>query len=176
MTSALRASYPRLLAAITLPLYVLDQVTKLAVLRNFQLEEARPVIPGFFDLGRWHNTGAAFSIMSDSNSFFMGLSVVALVVLAVLARRGMFPDTLSRVGFALLLSGILGNLTDRIAHGYVVDFLLFDLHVPFANPWPAFNVADSCIFIAAALFIIQSFREEKKEETGDRKAGALPRE
>jgi signal peptidase II len=161
MTS--RATYPFLLAAVTLPLYLLDQITKWAVLRTFHLEEAWAVIPGFFDLGRWHNTGAAFSIMSDSNSFFIGLSVVAIVAISIMARRGMFPDTTSRFGFALLLSGILGNLTDRILHGYVVDFLLFDLHVPFANPWPAFNVADSCICIAAALFIIQSFREPKKD-------------
>jgi signal peptidase II len=64
-----------------------------------------------------------------------------------------------RIGWALLLAGILGNLTDRLWHGSVVDFLLFDLHVPYAHPWPAFNVADSCIFVAAALFIWQSFRE-----------------
>jgi len=157
-------SYPRLLAAVTLPFYLLDQATKWAVLRRFQYEESVTVIPRFFELGRWHNTGAAFSIMSDSNAFFIGLSCVALVVLFLLARRNMFPDRLSRLGLALLLSGILGNLTDRILHGYVVDFLLFDLHVKFANPWPAFNVADSCIFIAATLFIIQSFREPKKDK------------
>jgi signal peptidase II len=164
MPHSTRATYPLLLAAVTLPLYILDQATKIAVLRTFRLEEARTVIPGFFELGRWHNTGAAFSIMSDSNNFFIGLSIVAIGVISYMAKRGMFPDTVSRFGFALLLSGILGNLTDRIAHGYVVDFLLFDFHVRFANPWPAFNVADSCICIAAALFIIQSFREPKEEQ------------
>jgi signal peptidase II len=72
-----------------------------------------------------------------------------------------FPDRWSRWGVALLLSGIFGNLTDRIVHGHVVDFLLFDLHVRFANPWPAFNVADSCICVAVALFLIGSFRAPK---------------
>jgi signal peptidase II len=62
----------------------------------------------------------------------------------------------------LLLAGVLGNLTDRFLYGHVIDFLLFNLHVPFARPWPAFNVADSCICIAVVLFVIHSFRTEKK--------------
>ena len=100
-------------------------------------------------------------MLSDSNAFFIALSSVALVVLAVLAWRGKFHDGIGRWGWALLVAGILGNLTDRILHGSVVDFLLFNLHVPKADPWPAFNVADSCIFVAAGLFIWQSLREPK---------------
>ena len=165
MTSARRPSFPLLLLAVTLPLYLLDQATKWTVLTNLELNTERTVIPGFFDLVHWRNFGAAFSMFSDqsgnSNTFFIALSCVALVVLAALAWRGKFADRSSRLGWALLLAGILGNLTDRILHGSVIDFLLFDLHVPFAHPWPAFNVADSCIFVAAGLFIWQSFREEK---------------
>ena len=56
---------------------------------------------------------------------------------------------------------LLGNLTDRLLHGHVIDFLLFNLHVPRADPWPAFNVADSCICIAVICFIIHSFQEKK---------------
>jgi len=160
-TSSRNFSFPLLFAAVTLPLYLLDQATKWAVLWYFAYGDDLPVIPGFFNLVYWRNTGAAFSMFSNSNHFFIGLSTVAVVVLAVLAWRGKFADRLSRVGWALLLAGILGNLTDRIFQGSVVDFLLFNLHLPFANPWPAFNVADSCIFLAAGLFIWQSFREEK---------------
>ena len=149
----------RLLLLFTLPAYLLDQATKWAVLWHFEYGAEMPVIPGFFSLVHWRNTGAAFSFMSDSNGFFSGLSAVAVVVLAVLAWRGKFRDRVGGAAWALLLAGILGNLTDRLLHGSVVDFLLFDLHVPYANPWPAFNVADSCIFIAAALFIWQSFQE-----------------
>ena len=164
MTSPLRhPSFPLLLAAVTLPFYLLDQATKWAVMWYLQQGDDLPVIPGFFDLVHWRNTGAAFSMLSDSNVFFIALSCAALAVLAVLAWRGKFQDRMSRVGWALLLAGILGNLTDRIFQGSVVDFLLFDLHVRFANPWPAFNVADSCIFVAAGLFIWQSFREPKAE-------------
>ena len=158
-------SFLLLLFFVTLPLYLLDQATKWAVLRCFEYGAELPVIPGFFHLVHWRNFGAAFSFMSDkdghSNAFFIGLSAVAILVLGVLAWRGKFADRLSRAGWALLLAGILGNLTDRIVHGSVVDFLLFDLHVRFAHPWPAFNVADACIFLAAGLFIWQSFREPK---------------
>lgn len=149
----------RLLAFVTLPLYLLDQAAKWIVFQHIEYGGDIPVIPGFFDLVHWRNTGAAFSFMSDSNGFFIGLSAVAVAVLLVLVWRGKFRDRVGRIGWALLLAGILGNLTDRLWHGSVVDFLLFDLHLPYAHPWPAFNVADSCIFVAAALFIWQSFRE-----------------
>src|SRR4051794_15383785 len=110
-----------LFVLLTLPLYALDQATKLYVLRTLSVDEFRDVIPGFFALVQWHNTGAAFSMFSNSNVFFMGLSVVAVGVLALLAWRGVFRDQLGRLGWALLLSGILGNLTDRILHGFVID-------------------------------------------------------
>ena len=74
---------------------------------------------------------------------------------AVLARRGCFVDRPTRVGAALLTAGILGNLTDRFLHGFVVDFL--DVLLPWYGRWPAFNVADSAICIAAVLFLISSF-------------------
>jgi len=70
----------------------------------------------------------------------------------------------SELGSAsVLMAGILGNLTDRIVHGHVVDFLLFDLHIRWANPWPAFNVADSCICIAVVCFMIASFLPERRD-------------
>ena len=92
---------------------------------------------------------------------FFSLSLLA--GLAFFYRHGAFKGKLLGAGFSLLIAGILGNLTDRILHHHVIDFLLFDLHVKFAEPWPAFNVADSCICIAAATFIIASFREDKKQ-------------
>ena len=149
--------------AVVLPLYLLDQGTKWWIVGHFQPDEQRPVIPGFFDLCYFMNTGAAFSIGSGNNGLFVVISAVALVALIVFARRGGFPDTLSRAAAALVAAGILGNVTDRLIHGHVVDFLLFDLHVRWANPWPAFNVADSCICVAVALFLLASFREGRRE-------------
>ena len=108
------------------------------------------------------NTGAAFSAFTGNNAFFIGLSAVAFIGLIVFYLRGAFPDRLARWGVGLLLAGILGNVTDRLLHGHVVDFLLFDLHVRFANPWPAFNVADSCICTAAGFFLLGAFLESRK--------------
>jgi signal peptidase II len=79
----------------------------------------------------------------------------------VLLARPHRPDRWRDISLALLLAGILGNLTDRLVYGHVIDFLLFNLHVRYADPWPAFNVADSCISIAVVLFIIHSFRGQK---------------
>ncbi len=76
--------------------------------------------------------------------------------------NGSFKERLTRLAAVILLSGIAGNLTDRIVHGHVVDFLSFDLHVPYASPWPSFNVADSCICVAAGLFILQSLAEGRR--------------
>ena len=154
----------KFLLSIALPLYALDQATKWWIVKNFALNgEPHPVIPGFFDLVHWANTGAAFSAFSGRNSFFIGLSFVALVGSVIFYLRGAFEDRLSRWGVALLLGGILGNLTDRLIHGHVVDFLLFDLHVRFANPWPAFNVADSCICTATGLFILAALIQGRKQ-------------
>lgn len=159
------------LLMIGIPAYALDQATKWWIVWTLPFDPLHafrhPVIPGFFDLVHWGNTGAAFSFMSGRNWLFVVLSLIALVVLFVLERRNAFQDAWSRWAAGLLVGGVLGNVTDRLIHGHVVDFLLFDLHIPFANPWPAFNVADSCICIAVALFFISSLREQKQVSAAD---------
>ena len=146
---------------LSLPLYALDQWTKQLILRFISPDEPRVVISGFFNLVNVTNTGAAFGSFRNNNTFFIAISSVALlVVLALLVRRRP-SDPWRDLSLALLLAGILGNVTDRLLYGHVIDFLLFDLHVPYAHPWPAFNVADSCISVAVVLFIIHSFWQSK---------------
>jgi signal peptidase II len=146
---------------LSLPLYALDQWTKQIVLRFINPDEPRIMIPDFFSLVNVTNTGAAFGSFRGNNGFFIIVSSIAfLIVVTLLMRR--HPRSLWRdVSLALLLAGILGNLTDRLVYGHVIDFLLFNLHVPRADPWPAFNVADSCISIAVLLFLVHSFWKEK---------------
>lgn len=151
---------PFLLLALTLPLYLLDQLTKWSVLHWIAEDESIPVIPGVFYLIRTYNTGAAFSIGQNNNGFFLVLSAVVLVVLLVLWFRGRFQQKLTQIAVALLLSGIAGNLTDRLIHGHVVDFL--DVILPWYGHWPAFNVADSCICVAAGLLLIGALKEPKR--------------
>ena len=159
-------------AALVLFLYALDQVTKLWTAGLDLGRPGWPVLPQHVPLGghipvwgetfewvHFSNTGAAFGIMHDSNRFFIGLSVAALCGLAWALRRNLFPGRLNLAAILLLLPGILGNLTDRLLHGYVVDFLLFDFGFwPFA-PWPAFNVADSCICVSVGLLMLATIQE-----------------
>ncbi len=154
----------RYILFLTLPLYVLDQITKALVLQNVTAEEPRIIVPDFFALVFVTNTGAAFGSFKNNNWFFMILSCVAIVVVLTLLFRKHERDVFRDVSLGLLLAGVLGNLTDRILHGAVIDFLLFNLHVPFADPWLAFNVADACICIAVGFFMVHSFRAEKKPE------------
>jgi len=159
----------RFILFLSLPLYALDQLTKQWVLRSISPYDARIVVPDFFNLVNVTNTGAAFGSFRGNNTFFVVISVVALVVVTVLLVRPHRSDPWRDVSLALLLAGILGNLTDRLLYGHVIDFLLFNLHIRYADPWPAFNVADSCISIAVVLFIIHSFG--KKEHPAEQEHG-----
>lgn len=150
----------RFILLISLPLYVLDQITKWFVLQNVH-PEAPTDLTRFFNLVNVTNTGAAFGSFKNNNTFFIILSCIALLLVATLLLRRRSRDPLRDISLALLLAGIVGNLTDRLLHGHVIDFLLFNLHVPFADPWPAFNVADSCICIAVVCFIIHSFKKPR---------------
>lgn len=153
---------------LSLPLYALDQWTKHLVMR-FVPPDGSPVhvypkTGGFFDIVNVTNTGAAFGSFKGNNTFFIALSCFAMLVVVVLLVRRRAIDVWRDVSLALLLAGILGNLTDRLLHGHVIDFLVFDFgrNAPsILHPWPAFNVADSCICIAVVCFIIHSFREKK---------------
>jgi signal peptidase II len=159
--SRIAGSIMRFIFFLSLPLYALDQLTKQLVLRSISPYEARVVVPDFFTLVNVTNDGAAFGSFKGNNTFFVVISIAALIVVTVLLSRPRPPDAWRDVSLALLLGGILGNLTDRLLYGHVIDFLLFNLHIRYANPWPAFNVADSCISVAVVLFIIHSFRKPK---------------
>src|SRR5437867_9182342 len=148
---------------LSLPLYALDQATKYLVLRFVDPDQPRVVVSGFLTLVNVTNTGAAFGSFKNNNSFFVVISCLALLFVVALLVRRRSPDAWRDVSLALLLAGILGNLTDRLLYGHVIDFLLFYLHVPYAHPWPAFNVADSCITIAVFCFVVHSFRQHQRQ-------------
>ena len=149
----------KFLLALALPIFALDQATKWWIIGKSGgvIGWQQSVIPDFFDLCYLANTGAAFSMFHGNNTPFLVISLVALVGIVIATWRNIFPDRPSQIGVGLLVGGILGNVTDRLIHGHVVDFLLFDLHVRFADPWPAFNVADSAICIAVGVFLAAGF-------------------
>jgi len=139
---------------------VLDQASKLWITSHFAYSESLTVF-SVFDLVLAHNTGAAFSFLSDAGGMqrwlFSIIAIVASVWIVWLLRRHS-AQTLFALALSLILGGALGNLIDRIAYGYVVDFLSFhwDEHY-----FPAFNLADSAITCGAFLMILDSFKERK---------------
>ena len=148
------------------PLFVLDQLTKWLVRKEIRYGGEIPIIPGFFSLVHASNTGAAFSMLTGNNLFFILLAIGALAFLGfLLIRQHQTNDnrkrltTLTQITIALLVSGILGNLVDRVMRGAVTDFLYFYIR---QYSWPSFNVADSCICIAAGLLILGSLKKPDK--------------
>lgn len=140
-------------------LALLDQASKKLVLQSIPFQESVPVIPGFFNLTHLYNTGAAFGMLHDSNIFFIIVSAIAFIALVVMKRH--FGGVMMHWGWVLLLSGIIGNVTDRVLHGHVIDFLDFQ----FGNyHWPSFNLADSSICIAAGIFLLSSFRGQATKQ------------
>lgn len=111
-----------------------------------------------------HNTGAAFSILSNAPPLFFIAIGLGFAVFAMLwLRRNPSGKPYLASGLALVLGGALGNVIDRAVRGYVVDFI--DFHYQGWH-WPAFNVADTAICIGAGLLIIDMFLEHRSDETG----------
>ena len=135
---------------------LVDQAVKMLVRANFGLHNSVEVIPGFFNLTRVHNFGAAFGLGNAADFPFKTavLSAVAALALASLAWYGASlpsDQRLARVGLALVVGGAAGNLIDRIAEGYVLDF--FDFYWNGWHFW-AFNVADAAITVGVSLMIL----------------------
>lgn len=116
-------------------------------------------ITNFFDLVRYHNTGAAFSFLAEAGgwqkSFFSTISMMASIVITYLLYKNS-TQKLFCIGLALILGGAIGNLYDRMTLGYVVDFLYFHYENFY---WPAFNIADSGICVGVALLFLDSFKK-----------------
>ncbi|HEY6513552.1 MAG TPA: signal peptidase II [Burkholderiaceae bacterium] len=153
---------------LALIVIVLDQVTKTLIVSQFTLHDTRVVTP-FFNIVRAHNTGAAFSFLASAAGwqrwFFVVLGIAASVFIVWMLRK--HPDqTLFCFAVSLILGGALGNVIDRLLHGYVVDFL--DFHFSFLQPlfpqghFPSFNVADSAITVGAVCLILDELRRVRR--------------
>jgi signal peptidase II len=159
---------------LTMLVLALDQYTKYLIVENFELFE-RVVVTPLLEIMRLHNPGAAFSFLSDASGwqrwFFVALGVAVSVGILVWLRR-LKPrgQHLLAAGLALVMGGALGNVTDRVLWGYVIDFIR--VHY---EDWyfPAFNVADSAITCGAALLILDNILEYgRSQKSGDSSRGA----
>jgi signal peptidase II len=141
---------------------ILDRWTKLLIQKRFDLNESISVIDGFFNITYVRNTGVAFgifsSISSPAKSVLLSIfTACAAVVVVTYSVRSPARNRLLQIALSLILGGALGNLYDRLAYGYVVDFL--ELYAG-SYHWPSFNVADSAISIGVALLALEIIRNE----------------
>jgi signal peptidase II len=143
---------------------LLDQLSKLAIDRSMNLFDSIPLLP-FFNLTYVHNTGAAFSLLSEAGGWqrwlFAGLALVMSSVICVWIWRLKPHETLMAIALTLVLGGAIGNLVDRIAYGYVIDFL--DVYYRTWH-WPAFNIADSAICIGVGLMVLDGMGSSRKAD------------
>ena len=140
---------------------LLDQFTKTLIVGSFQLGGSHTVT-SFFNIVRWHNTGAAFSFLHDAAGWqrwvFVGLGAVAAVFIVWMLRNH-GGQRLFGWALALILGGAVGNVIDRVLHGYVIDFI--QVHYGRAY-FPSFNVADSAITVGAILLILDELRRVRR--------------
>lgn len=151
-----------LFAVIAIVGIVVDQITKVAIDRSMQLFDSIPVVENFFHITYVRNKGAAFSFLSHASwrlPFFISVSIVAALVILVAFQKLRDDQKLAHVSLAMIFSGAVGNLIDRIRLGEVIDFL--DVHW-YRHHWPAFNVADSLICVGVFLLAIDMVLEEKR--------------
>jgi signal peptidase II len=146
---------------LSLAVVMLDQATKFIVQKFFELYERVEVLP-VLDFTLLHNTGAAFSLLANASgwqrTFFVALGSAVSLVLVVWLWRLPRGERLLPISLALIVGGAIGNVTDRILHGYVVDFI----HAHWgAAYFPAFNIADSAITIGAVLLMLDAFHERR---------------
>lgn len=131
-------------------LIFIDQLLKILVINNMNLYESIPIIPNFLNLTYVQNDGGAFSILSGGRWFFIIAGIIALVAII---KFILVDNTISKfdsISYTLILSGIIGNLIDRIVHGSVIDYIDFNL---FGYDAPIFNFADICIVFGAIMII-----------------------
>jgi signal peptidase II len=157
-----------LLGAITIPVIILDQATKLFVQAHMALYESIPIIPNYLDITYTQNPGAAFSMLADAppwvrKAFLLTMACAAIIVLLVIIVRAE-SVSLTSVSCALILGGAMGNLIDRAIRGRVIDFMrahYYDLN------YPIFNVADSAISIGVVLILFMTVFGREHEPKPD---------
>jgi signal peptidase II len=157
---------------LTMTILVIDQLTKYLTIEHLGLYESYEILP-FFNFTYARNYGAAFSFLGDASGWqkylFTCIAVVVSGYLLYSMKQMSVTFRWINSAYALILSGAIGNVIDRLIFGFVIDFIDVDLGF---YRWPIFNIADSAIFIGAVMIIIDSLfwaqkREQLKEKSDD---------
>lgn len=149
---------------------VADQLSKSWIVHTFNLYDSLLLIPGLLSITFLRNTGAAFGMLAGHpvwwrQAFFIGIAVIALVVLYFMQRKIGRQNAWYTTSLALIAGGATGNLIDRVRDGSVVDFV--DVYLG-NHHWPAFNVADSAITVGVCIFLLTQFLENKQTGTANK--------
>ena len=148
------------LVIVSMPMLLLDVVSKLIIRKNISLGDGLAVIPGFFNIRHDRNTGAAFGILSDQRTLLILITIAALIFIFWYSFR--FQNSRwMQCALGFLLGGAIGNFIDRIFLGSVVDFLQFGIESKRLF-WPTFNVADVSVCIGAGMLIVFLFKVQNK--------------
>jgi signal peptidase II len=158
----MRASRVLLVAGVAVVVFVIDRVTKAWVSDNIPLGTARPVVGDYVRIVHAQNTGAAFGLLPERTTLLSVLSVIAVLAIVYYYRQIASNSALVSATLGMQLGGAFGNLLDRIAQGYVVDFV--DVGVGDVRFW-AFNVADSSIVVGIILVTLALWYEEHRAAT-----------
>lgn len=135
----------------------LDQISKFCVVSNMKLYSSIKIIPNFFSITYNTNYGAAFGSFEGQKYLFYIITIIVLIYFFKEYKKYNI-NNLTRVSLILIISGIIGNFIDRIIHGYVIDYLDFNI---FSYNFPIFNFADSLMVIGVIILIIYTIMEEK---------------
>ena len=150
-----------LIIILSIILLVIDQISKILIVKLIDINQGIEVIKNFFYLIYTHNTGAAFSILTGQRIFLILIAVVILIIIINYIRKNKVKEKLDIISFSLIIGGSLGNLIDRIVRGYVVDFLDFKI---FGYDFPVFNLADTFIVVGVFLLLIITLRKERSND------------
>lgn len=137
--------------------FIVDQILKIFISSKFYLNQTKVLIPNFFNITLVHNTGAAFNILTGNRVLLIVIGVTAFIGLLIYLRRYDSLTDMDILTYSLLLGGIMGNLIDRIFHGYVIDYISLIFNGKY---FPVFNFADICIVVSIILLICTTLKED----------------
>ena len=156
----------KLIYTLGMAFMLLDQLIKLVVTKNMDLNQEITIISNFFSIYYLKNTGAAFSILGNKTLFLIIVSIICLLILKNYIKNLKNITSLTIISLGIMLGGIIGNLFDRLLYKAVIDYLSFNI---FGYSFPVFNLADIGITIGTLLLVVEMLITEQKNKSLEKK-------
>ena len=147
--------------SIGILIVLIDQLSKLLIIKNMDIAQEIPIIPGFFSLFNIKNTGAAFSSFIGQKLFLIFVSIACIIFIINLIRKEKYQSKFIHISLGILIGGMIGNFIDRIFRNGVIDFISITI---FDYKFPVFNIADICITCGVAIYIIISIIKDMQQK------------